>query len=42
MQEMMQYHSTRAGDQGLLWLRERLCKAARKSIPPRPPHGAMA
>lgn len=35
MNEMMQYHSARTGDQGLLWLRERLREAATQSIPRR-------
>lgn len=35
MHEMMQYHSARAGDHGLLWLRERIRDAARESIPMR-------
>ena len=42
MNETMQYHSARAGDHGLLWLRERLREAARDSIPLRPSHPATA
>ena len=42
MNEMMQYHSARAGDCGLLWLRERLREAAMQSIPARHIHAITA